>query len=538
MKYINIKRYKFSTITRSVSSFTKSILNLLKLANFKKIYNYIYDIKYNLKNFSKKLHPRNYNLTIFIKKIRIKKNNFISLHIPIFIIFFGFLYFAIPIFYNYDKSNITKAICKNKNIDCEIQGKVSYRFFPTPKIKLEKFIINIPLTNTTLLTSEEVLLKLSVKNLLAKDKHKVKNIVIKDFESNINLKKIKNYNSVFKNKISSIPIIFNEGKISFYDDKNYIASISKVNLTAKILQDYSKIKLEGKFLNDKIIINYSNKIKDNKPETNIDLRMKNTNFLTKISFFNSIKNIKNGKFLVKQVKNNISGIFDYSDSKITIVKSNVRNSFIDGKLIGKIIFLPYFDFDLDLNLNNINFTKLYNYFLSLHKDEQKKIFKINNKINGKLGLSADRVYSKYNLVKSFESRLKFYNQNIKIEQLLVNFGKLGAADLLGKIESDDKSSNFKFESNIFIDNKKKFLSKFGIYNKQNISPNMFIQGNFDLQNIRASFYEISGKEKFKEEDINFIETEFNDFILANGFEDLFDFQKFKVFLKYARDDNN
>ena len=67
---------------------------------------------------------------------------------------------------------------------------------------------------------------------------------------------------------------------------------------------------------------------------------------------------------------------------------------------------------------------------------------------------------------------------------------------------------------------------------------MFIQGNFDLQNIRASFYEISGKEKFKEEDINFIETEFNDFILANGFEDLFDFQKFKVFLKYARDDNN
>ena len=120
MKYINIKRYKFSTVTRSLANLLDSILDFLKFINFKKIYNYIYDIKYNLKNFSKKLHPRNYNLTIFIKKIRIKKNNFISLHIPIFIIFFGFLYFAIPIFYNYDKSNITKAICKNKNIDCEI----------------------------------------------------------------------------------------------------------------------------------------------------------------------------------------------------------------------------------------------------------------------------------------------------------------------------------------------------------------------------------------------------------------------------------
>ena len=40
--------------------------------------------------------------------------------------------------------------------------------------------------------------------------------------------------------------------------------------------------------------------------------------------------------------------------------------------------------------------------------------------------------------------------------------------MLGTINNDKKFTNFKFESNIFVDNQKKFLSKFGIYNKLKI----------------------------------------------------------------------
>ena len=39
-------------------------------------------------------------------------------------------------------------------------------------------------------------------------------------------------------------------------------------------------------------------------------------------------------------------------------------------------------------------------------------------------------------------------------------------------------------------------------------------------------------------DINFIESEFNDLMLENDFEDLFNFQKFKVFLKSVTDEKN
>ena len=538
MKYFNIKRYKFSTITRSLINLSDNILDFLKFINIKKTYKFLEDKIYNLTKKFKYLDLRKYNVLDSIKNIKIQSNKFLFYHLPASIIFFAFLYILIPTFYNYDKSAIEKIICSNSNVKCTIKGKISYNLFPTPRLKIKDLKINISSGNLNLFTANDTSLKLSIKNLLAKEKHKVKKIIVNDFESNVNLKKLKNYNSIFEKKISLIPIAFVKGKISLYDNENYLATITDSNLIVKLLKDYSEVSLNGQFLNDNININFNNEIDDNKPTTKIELKMKEANFNTKISFLSSKKNIKNGKFLIKKDNNKISGIFDYKDNEIIILKSNIRNRFIDGKLMGNLILLPYFDFNLDLNLNSINFTKVYNYFLSLDKEEQKKIFKINKKINGKLNFSTEKVYSKHNLIKSFESRIKFYNGNTKIEQFLINLGKLGAADILGKIDNNEDSINFKFESNIFVDNKKKFLSKFGIYNKEKISSNLFVQGNFDLENIRTSFYEISDEKKFNTEDINFIESEFNDLMLENDFDDLFNFQKFKVFLKSARDEKD
>jgi hypothetical protein len=117
-------------------------------------------------------------------------------------------------------------------------------------------------------------------------------------------------------------------------------------------------------------------------------------------------------------------------------------------------------------------------------------------------------------------------------------GKLGASDLLGAINNDKKFTNLRFESNIFIDSQKKFLSKFGIYNKKNLPSNFFVSGNFDLENLRASFYEISGEKKLENNDINFIEQEFNDFMLEDGLESLFMFPKFKEFIKSITSETN
>ena len=65
----------------------------------------------------------------------------------------------------------------------------------------------------------------------------------------------------------------------------------------------------------------------------------------------------------------------------------------------------------------------------------------------------------------------------------------------------------------------------------NISSNLFISGTFDLMNLQLRLDEISDDEKFKDEDIAYIEKEFNDLVLVDGYASLFDFLKLKEFVR-------
>ena len=527
-----ISKYIFSGINKSIKFIIYDFLKIYKLIDprrldFKKVYKYLDIRRYDFYRINKKINLTNYK--------------YVPIYFVVFVIFMGFVYVVIPKFYSYDKSKIAKTVCSNQNVECLIKGKVYYSFYPTPRIKIKDLIINdLFEKKDTLMTVKNTAIKLSIKNLLVKEKHKFKKIKFNNFEINLNSKNFKEYKNIFIKKINLIPITFAKGQIIFFDGKNYVATINNANLYLKFMQDSIDAILKGKFLNDDIYVNLNSKVVDSKSFTDIILKMSNINFLTKVNFINSEKdkNIRNGNLLIKKGKNRITAVFDYKDYELVINKSNLRNTFLDGKLEGKITFLPYFNFNLDINLDSINFTKLYNYLLALDAKKQKNLFKINNKINGKFSLSSDKIYSSYNLVKSIESRVKFNNGNILIEQFLINLGKLGASDLLGTINNDKKFTNFRFESNIFIDNQKKFLSKFGIFNKKNLPSNFFVSGNFDLENLRASFYEVSGSEKLSNDDINFIEQEFNDFMLEDGLDSLFLFPKFKKFIKSITSETN
>jgi len=544
---MNFKRYKIYTVKKKISSLISNLGKNFRFAdfikyNFKKTYKFIKINKFNITKLTQYFSLNKYNFN-FIKKTRIKSNRFIFLHLPLSIIFFGFLYLTIPTLYNYNKINIEKKICKNKNIECLIKGKISYRFYPTPRIKIKDIEVNeIDNKKNFIIKAEEVIIKLSFKNLLAKEKHKFKKIEINNYETNLNLNSFKKYKDIVIEKKYFVPTIFKNGKIMLYDMDDYVASISNGNINFSYKNELFKTKIKGKFLEEAIYINLKSKKIKKEQITNISLKMPNFNFSIKSKLINNEKNkhIINGNVLIIKNDNKIAVIFNYKDNKINIINSNLENSFLSGKLKGEIVLSPFFLFNLDANLNTVNFKKLYNTFLSLEKNKTNTLFKISKKINGKLNLSSDRVYSGNNLVKSFESRLAFNNGDIIIDQFLINLGKLGAADLLGSIESDEKFSNFKFQSNIFIDNKKKFLSKFGIYNKkkENISPNLFVSGNINLKKLKTSFYEISTKDKLESSDIDFIEQEFNDYMFSDGFENLFSFTDFKKFLKSVSNEDN
>ena len=127
--------------------------------------------------------------------------------------------------------------------------------------------------------------------------------------------------------------------------------------------------------------------------------------------------------------------------------------------------------------------------------------------------------------------MQFINGNILINKLLLSMGKLGAADLTGTIKNEKNFANLKFSSNVFIYNSKRFFNKFGIYNKEKKPLDMFISGNLDLTNFKIRFFEISSGIKFSNEDIAYIENEFNDLLLINDYKSLFDFSNFKKFIR-------
>ena len=544
MKYINFKRYKFSTIAKNLNTLIFNFLKIFNFAYFKRfdprrIYKYLYIRKPDFSKITKYFSPRAY--IGHIQKIKFTNNKFLLIHLPLFIIFFSFLYLVIPTFYNYDRSDIEEAICKKQNIQCLIKGKINYSFYPTPRIKIKNLAIkDFVKKKDNMIKIEEVAIKISIKNLLVKEKHKFEKILLNNYEINLNLNNWKSYKNIFFKEINFLPVTFKKGKIIFFEGSDYIATINKANLDLKFMENSLDAVLKGEFLDKRINVSLNREKDDNKTFSEFVLNMPSLGLLTKVKFSDSEKDkdAVSGSILLKKDKNKITSLFDYKNSKLKINKSNLRNAFIDGKLEGEISFLPFFNFDLDVSLNSINFTKLYSYFLSLNENEKKKIFKINNKINGKLILSADKIYSSYNLIKSFESQLIFKNGNILVDQFLINLGKLGAADILGMISNEKKFSQLKFESNIFVDNQKKFLSKFGIYNKKAISSNLFVSGNFNFDNKSISFYEISDNEKLNNQDVNFIEKEFNDIMLGENYEILFQFPKLKEFIKSIISETN
>ena len=547
LKIIDLKRHKFSRIYKNIN-FKKYKYILVYVADFvnsiiKHIFSRIHkSTNFIIRNFSriyKNINFKKYNFSKIYKYLNIKKYKYVPVYVAGTVVFAAFIYLNIPMFFNYDKSKLENTICKNLNIKCSIQGKINYSFYPSPRIKIKDLIIqDFVDKKKTLGKIENAVIKLSFYNLSNKSKLNFVKIDLQNAEINFDLSNFKEYKNFSKKKFNSLPIDLKKGEIKFFDSKKSIATIKDINFKYKTNKNSDGIILKGNFLNDDIYINLKNKKNENDLSAIFILKFLNTN--TKINIFNSDldKNTISGNVSFKKGKNRLTSIFDYKNDQIIFKQAYLRNAFLDGKFNGEVKLLPYFKFNLNVDLNSINFNSLYSFLIALDEKNKKNLFKVNEKINGQLNISADKIFSNRMLVDSFESRIKFINGNILIEQLLLNLGKLGAADITGIIKNNKKFSNFKFENNIFVDNLKRFYNKFGIFNKQNISSNLFISGNFDLANLRLRLDEISDDKKFKDEDVAYFEREFNDLVLEDGYTSLFNFIKLKEFVRLITTETN
>jgi len=532
MKYFNYKTYNFNKFFRKLNfrkydflkfiSFTKfkqQFISFIKFKqpNLKKIYKYLIDLQYEFLKIIKQKIYKYYKASVFY---------LIGTTLALIV-----TYLAIPFFYNYNKSNIENLICEDFEVKCNVKGKIYYNFIPTPRLIIKNVQVNSLTKEKNILAKiKRVDINLPLKDLYKKSKKNLNKIQLKKAKLFINYEKIDEYKNLFLNKKKSNVISFKKSDIDFFDGSKYITSINKINGKYKYKKNYDKLDLKGIFLGDNINIDFES---DLNAEKDLVIKLKELNFLTKVNFIitQNDKSSIEGKILIKKGKNKITSIFTSKDNEIIIKQANVRNSFSDGKILGKIKLKPFFDFDLNIDLKSLNFYILSKYINALDDENKKNLFLINKKINGKINLNTDKMFSKKTLINSFESQIQFINGNIMINKLLLGMGKLGAADLNGVIKNDKNFTNLKFSTNVFIDNSKRFFNKFGVYNKEKKPLDMFISGNLDLTNFKIRFFELSSELKFNNEDIAFIENEFNDSLLVDGYESLFDFSNFKKFIR-------
>ena len=530
-KYIDTKRFNFSKLYRHINS---------RRPNFSKLYKYIDPKRFNFLKLYKYIDPKRFNFPKLNKLTNFKVYKYIKIFLPASILLLIFIYFGLPMFHKFDKSNIENLICKDLNVKCSVEGKIKYSIFPTPRIKLTNLVARNILDNNKILAKiKDVEIKISLKNLHNNKALSYKKINLKNGEIIFDLKNLKKYKNILHVKFNLKNINFKKVKIIFLNDKEYITSIENAVFKYKSNKNTDKININGNFLTDQIVINLKNIRNETETLSILKIKLKNTKLSStlELSQNNIEDNLTKGNFSIKKNKNKIMAVFEHKDDQVIVKKGNLKNNFLDGKFTGALKFLPYFNFNIDLNLNTLNFNKLHNVIVNLDEEARKKLFKYNEKINGQLSLSANKIYSSNSLFNSFESRIKFMNGNILVEQMLVSLGKLGAADLTGVIRNDKKFTNFKFEKNIFIDNFKKFYNKFGIYNKKDQNQgSIHVLGNFDLMNLNMRFSEILNGEKISDESLAFYEKEFNKTFLEDGYKSFLKFENLKKFVKLVSEE--
>ena len=127
--------------------------------------------------------------------------------------------------------------------------------------------------------------------------------------------------------------------------------------------------------------------------------------------------------------------------------------------------------------------------------------------------------------------IEFFNGDIIIHKLLLNFGKIGASDFNGKLTHRENYSVIKFENNLFIDNTKFLFNKFNINRDIEHGPKNFtLSGIINLKKLNLRINELISGEKIIGDKLYFIEKNLNDIFFSKGLLDLFDLERISEFI--------
>ena len=396
---------------------------------------------------------------------------------------FGFIfltlliYLAIPFFFNYEKNkiDIEKKIYSSFGLNINLTERAKYNFFPSPRLNLYNAeILHFSNGANSIGSTQKLILRIPFNQLARFNFWEFNSADFISAVINIKISEIGDFQAYLNNFLYDKPVKLTKSKINLLNKENLLFSVAlkKLNISKKNL--LSKLNLRGKIFDTKLKAGYYSKNINNEPASNIAIGLPEVGLSIKstINIEKEDKKARYGRTSISFPNNKFYFDYKLKENIVSISSSSLINNYLKGGISGDIIFSPFLDFDLIMDIDLIKFKNVLNSQLIRNKGFLSKFLPVDKKINGALKLVIKKIKSSSNIINRGEVILEFRNGIIIVKKTDLNINKIGHINISGKIEEQKGKETFLFTSNINLENEKAFYSRFLVpkKNRVNLKP--------------------------------------------------------------------
>ena len=438
------------------------------------------------------------NLNFIFKKKNIYK---IILYLLIYFIVIFFAYFFTPNFFNYSPQLIEESLKQNNNFNIKNISKVSYKAFPTPRLRISgsNFTFEEDILEVDGSEIDIILNSSSILNYKRLDYNK---LLIKGGSTKININNVNQLLNYFKKNKQKI--FFKENNLILVQNNKDLFEINDSIIKVISANNQQQLTINGIFLNHKITFLLDSKL-ENKSNITFkipELDISSSIFLENKDNFSSFNGLVNFKVL-----NNFFQIIFTKDKNIKINKGYIRNNLINSSFEGDITFKPNFFLNLDFEPTILNIEKLFPIIQKKFFSDDPSGLEIIKKINGSFSFKT-----------KFEGSVIFENGEILFKNFKI--GKNNSLFFDAKIFEFGKKGKIQFNLFKIIQYKKNFpkelkISGFIIPSASKVTFEKMLLNNKDYAAEKIKNYE----KKFENEVIqNLLSNIFNDSKMSDFFK--------------------
>ena len=339
----------------------------------------------------------------------------------VFFIIIFFTYFFIPKSFNYSSQLIEESLKINNDINIKNISKITYKIFPTPRLKVYGSNFSIK-ENTLKIDGNEIEIILNLTSILNYKKLFYNKIIIKGGSTKINVSNINQLLNYFKK--NKLKIFLKENKFILVKNDEFLLEINDVKAAVKNVNNKLELIINGIFLNHKITFLLDS---TSKGGNNVIIKIPKLDIISNIFLENEDKfSFLNGFVNVKILNNYFQ--FNFTKEKnIKINKGFIRNNLINSSLEGNVELKPSFLLNLNFEPTTLNIEKLFTIIQKEYFSDKKVKLELIKKINGILTFK--KMFQGSVIFKNGEILFKNFktgvNNSILFDARISEFGKSG-----------------------------------------------------------------------------------------------------------------